>query len=71
MKLTIFDQDRDDDLPRTKEEVIEGHKSVMKYFRDAYDVKYTPYVSIRLKQEKHKTKLSSGPYNRQQRCICP
>ncbi|KAI8351509.1 Metallo-dependent phosphatase-like protein [Blakeslea trispora] len=36
--------DRDGDLPRTKEEVIEGHKTVMKYFRDAYNVKYVPYV---------------------------
>ncbi|KAI8078979.1 Metallo-dependent phosphatase-like protein [Gilbertella persicaria] len=36
--------DRDDNLPRTQDEVLDGHKSVMKYFQSAYDTKYVPYV---------------------------
>ncbi|KAG2203793.1 hypothetical protein INT47_012726 [Mucor saturninus] len=36
--------DRDDDLPRTKKDVIDGHTSVMKYFQSAYDLKHTPYI---------------------------
>lgn len=36
--------DRDDDLPRTQSDVINGHKSVMKYFQSAYDTHNVPYI---------------------------
>ncbi|GAA5813317.1 hypothetical protein MFLAVUS_006794 [Mucor flavus] len=36
--------DRDDNMPITKKDVLNGHKSVMKYFRSAYDIKNIPYV---------------------------
>jgi hypothetical protein len=37
--------DRDDKMPRTSDEVIAGHKSVLQYFQSAYDISSIPVVS--------------------------
>lgn len=33
-------------MPRTQSDVINGHKSVMKYFQSAYDLSETPLVIV-------------------------
>jgi hypothetical protein len=32
-------------MPRTQNDVLNGHKGVMKYFQKAYNIKSTPYVN--------------------------
>ncbi|KAI8369581.1 Metallo-dependent phosphatase-like protein [Radiomyces spectabilis] len=36
--------DRDDDKPRTKDDVLHDHKAVVKYFMDTYDVGDIPFI---------------------------
>lgn len=36
--------DRDNNLPRTDKDVLDEHKSVIKYFQKAYDVNTIPLV---------------------------
>ncbi|CAO3659359.1 unnamed protein product [Rhizopus stolonifer] len=36
--------DRDDDLPITDNDILDGHKTIMKHFKSAYNTKHTPYL---------------------------